>query len=248
MQILIIWAIRLKPKQETQMFRKNIVLLLLPNNVPRKMLSTIQSFIIAWNHLVSRKLFNKNNRQVRQSTHCPITHSEEISKGEIRLFFKIKCSSSRRWTVYRTSIKFAAVHYYGLKALTATPIENWWNFIVRTATTANPAKSDCLAGEIKMLYEAARNTSTSALRTALQRSEYLPCVLLLALFRTPCQGGETWSKLACFIFRAHFLVCYCILNSKIAFQTLFYRADTDYCVCAYKTHGWDNVHSVAMLF
>ena len=63
------------------------------------------------------------------------------------------------------------------------------------------------------------------------------------------QGGEAWSKLACFTFRAHLLVCYCILNEKIAFKTLVYRADTDYWVClCLKTHGWDNVHSVALLF
>ena len=152
--------------------------------------------------------------------------------------------------MYRTPIKFAGVLYYSLlNALTTTPSENWWNFIDRTAATAKPAESDYLAGEIKMLYEAAKNTSTTALRTAPRRSEYLSCFLLLALFRAPRQGGEAWSKLACFTFRAHFLVCYFILNSKIAFKTLFYRADTDYWVClCLKTHGWDNVHSVAMLF
>ena len=107
-----------------------------------------------------------------------------------------------------------------------------------TAATAKPAESDYLAGEIKMLYEAAKNTSTTALRTAPRRSAYLPCVLLLALFRAPRQGGEAWSKLACFTFRAHFFVCYCILNSKIAFKTLFYRADTDYWVCICLNNIW----------
>ena len=48
----------------------------------RQILSTIQSFIIAWNHLVSEKLFNKYNRQVLRSTHFSISHSEEISKKE----------------------------------------------------------------------------------------------------------------------------------------------------------------------
>ena len=72
------------------------------------------------------------------------------------------------------------------------------------AATAKPAESDYLAGEIKMLYEAAKNNPTTALRTAPRRSEYLSCFLLQALFRDPRQGGEA--------FRAHFLVCYCILN------------------------------------
>ena len=84
-----------------------------------------------------------------------------------------------------------------------------------------------------MLYEAAKNTSTITLRTAPRRSEYLSCFLLLALFRTPRQGGEAWSRLAC-SFRAHRLVCYCILNSK----TLFYRADTDYWVCLCLNNTW----------
>ena len=97
-----------------------------------------------------------------------------------------------------------------------------------TVATAKPAESDYLAGEIKMLYEAAKNTSTTTLRTAPRRSEYLSCFLFLALFRASRQDGEAWSKLACFTLRAHILVCYCILNSKIAFKMLFYRADTDY--------------------
>ena len=97
-----------------------------------------------------------------------------------------------------------------------------------TAATVKPAESDYLAGEIKMLYEAAKNTSTTALRTAPRRSEYLSCSLLLALFRAPWQGGEAWSKLACFTFKAHFLVCYYILNSNIAFKTLFYWAENQW--------------------
>ena len=118
-----------------------------------------------------------------------------------------------------------------------------------TAATAKPAESDYLAGEIKMLYESAKNTATTALRTVPRRSEHFSCFLLLALFRAPRQGGEAWSKLACFTFRAHLLVFYCILNSKIAFKTLFYRTDTDYWVClCLKTHGWDNVRSVTLLF
>ena len=117
------------------------------------------------------------------------------------------------------------------KALTVTPNENWWNLIDRTAATAKPAESDYLASEIKMLYKATKNTSTTALRTAPRRSDYLSSFLLLALFRAPRQNGEAWSKFTCFTFRAHFLVCYCILSSKIAFKTLFYRADTDYWVC-----------------
>ena len=135
------------------------------------------------------------------------------------------------------------------KALTATPSENWWNFIDRTSATSKPAESDYLAGEIKMLYEAAKNTPRTALRTAPRRSEYLSCFLLLVLFRAARKGGEAWSKMACFKFRAHVLVCYCILNSKIACKTLFYRVDTNYWMClCLKTHGWGNVHSVAMLF
>ena len=100
-----------------------------------------------------------------------------------------------------------------------------------------------------MLYEAAKINSTTTLKTAPRRSEYLSYFLLLALFRAPRQGGATWSKLACFTFSAHLLVCYCILNSKIAFKTLFYRTDTDNWVClCLKPHGWDNAHSVVMLF
>ena len=89
-----------------------------------------------------------------------------------------------------------------------------------------------------MLFKAAKNTSTTALRTPPRRSEYLSCLLLLALYRAPRQGGEAWSKLACFTFRAHFLVCCCILNSKIAFKTLFYREDTDYWVCLCLKNTW----------
>ena len=91
-----------------------------------------------------------------------------------------------------------------------------------------------------MLYEAAKNTSTTALRTAPRRSEYLSCFLLLALFRAPRQGGEAWSKLSCFTPRAHFLVCYCILNSNLAFtfKTLFYRAYTDFWACLCLKHTW----------
>ena len=87
-----------------------------------------------------------------------------------------------------------------------------------------------------MLYEATKNTSTTAVRTAPRRSEYLSCFLLKALFRAPRQGGEAWSKVICSTFRAHVLVCYCILNSRIAFKTLFYRADTDYWVCLCLKH------------
>ena len=82
-----------------------------------------------------------------------------------------------------------------------------------------------------MLYQAAKNTSTTALRTAPRRREYLSCFLLIALLSAPRQGGEAWSKLACFTFRANVLVCCCILNSNLAYTTLFYRADTDYWVC-----------------
>ena len=89
-----------------------------------------------------------------------------------------------------------------------------------------------------MLYEAAKNISTTALRTAPRRSEYLSCFLLLVLFRAPQQGDEAWSKLACFTFRAHYLVCYCILNSNLAFKTLFYRTDTDYWVCLCLKNIW----------
>ena len=88
-----------------------------------------------------------------------------------------------------------------------------------------------------MFYEAAKSTTTTALRTAPRRSEYLSCFLLLALFRAPRKGGEAWSKLA-WSFGAHILVCYCILNSKIAFKTLFYRADTDYWVCLSLKNTW----------
>ena len=109
-------------------------------------------------------------------------------------------------------------------------------FIDRTAVTTKPVETDYLAGEIKMLYEAAKNTATTALRTAPRRSEYRSCFILLVLFRAPRQGGEAWSKLACFTFRCHLLVCYCILNSKLAFKTLFYRADTDDCVCLCLKH------------
>ena len=52
------------------------------------------------------------------------------------------------------------------KGLTATPNENWCYFIDRTAATAKPAESDYLADEITMPYEAAKNTSTTALRIA----------------------------------------------------------------------------------
>ena len=89
-----------------------------------------------------------------------------------------------------------------------------------------------------MFYEAAKNTSTTALRTAPRRREYLSCFLLLGLFRALRQGGDEWSKVACFTFRGHFLVCYCILNSNIAFKTLFYRTDTDYWVCLCLANTW----------
>ena len=104
-----------------------------------------------------------------------------------------------------------------------------------TDTTAKPAESEYLTGEIKMLYEATKNTSTTTLRTAPRRSNYISCFLLLAFLRALRQGGEAWSK---FHFQAHFLIFYCILNSKIVFKTLVYRADTDYWVCLCLKNIW----------
>ena len=49
---------------------------------------------------------------------------------------------------------------------------------------------------------------------------------------------EAWSKLACFTFRAHFLFCYCILNSNLVFKTFFYRPDTDYWVFLCLKNTW----------
>ena len=61
-----------------------------------------------------------------------------------------------------------------------------------------PAESDYLAGEKKKLYEAAKNTSTTALWTAPRRSEYLSCFFAPSPFQGSTAGW--WSMVEIVMF------------------------------------------------